>query len=237
MKNITEDYFLHRIKASYQKEANLLLATTGVLKSALGSYTLVITHCSTAPTISSEINFQHCKYQALVVSQDNEIVKTLVCEGSPNQCFDYFVHQFENIISQECDVIYLHQHDNLYPDDLDSGECRSSRLKQLQQEIDDWINTTGIRYFSELTNLSNLIEEVGELARLIGREFGEQSFKKGEQPKCIKAAISDELTDVLFIVICLANQLGINLDEAFNENMNKKNKRDRNRHVNNSKLK
>jgi NTP pyrophosphatase (non-canonical NTP hydrolase) len=112
-----------------------------------------------------------------------------------------------------------------------------SSLLNLQQEVDHWINTTGVRYFSELTNLSNLIEEVGEVARLIGREYGEQSFKKGEKPECIKTAIADELSDVLFIVVCLANQLDINLDEAFAKNMDKKTNRDVSRHKNNSKLK
>jgi len=237
MKNITEDYFLNRIKPSYQSEPSLLLATMGVLKSALNTYTLAITDCAMTSETSSSINYQHCKYQASVVNNENEVVALLSSEGSPNQCFEYFVNQFEKIINQECDVIYLEQHDSLYLDDLDIEESTPARLELFQREVDEWINTSGVRYFSELTNLSNLTEEVGEVARLIGREYGEQSFKEGEKPECIKTAIADELSDVLFIVICLANQLGINLDDAFNENMNKKSKRDKYRHKNNSKLK
>ncbi|WP_220470400.1 nucleotide pyrophosphohydrolase [Colwellia sp. BRX8-9] len=105
-----------------------------------------------------------------------------------------------------------------------------NHLTPIQQQVDSWINSIGIRYFSELTNLSNLIEETGEVARLIGREYGEQSFKKGEKPECIKTEISDELSDVLFILICLSNQLGINLDDSFIKNMDKKTKRDTKRH-------
>ena len=110
-------------------------------------------------------------------------------------------------------------------------------LQPLQQQVDDWVKTKGQRYFNELTNLSNLTEEVGEVARLIGRQYGEPSFKKGEEPSCVKTAIADELSDVLFIVICLANQMDINLTEAFELNMDKKTNRDGRRHLENEKLK
>ena len=109
-----------------------------------------------------------------------------------------------------------------------------TELKKAQKEVDDWVSQFG--YFDEMTNLSNLTEEVGEVARLIGREYGQQSFKKGTQPVDIKAAIADELTDVLFIVICLANQIEIDLGDAFNKNMDKKRNRDLERHLNNEKL-
>lgn len=109
-------------------------------------------------------------------------------------------------------------------------------LNLIQGEVDNWIKTAGVRYFSELTNLSNLTEEVGEVARLIGREYGEQSFKHNENPDCVKTAIADELSDVLFVVICLANQMGIDLGDAFSKNMYKKRNRDSQRHLNNEKL-
>jgi len=106
-----------------------------------------------------------------------------------------------------------------------------------QQQVNDWIKTSGIRYFNEMTNLSNLMEETGELASLMGRVYGEQSFKKGKAPECPKSAIADELTDVLFIVLCLANQMDVDLDEAFKVNMSKKTNRDGTRHLCNEKLK
>lgn len=106
----------------------------------------------------------------------------------------------------------------------------------VQQQVNQWIKTTGIRYFNEMTNLSNLIEEVGELARLMGRIYGEQSFKTGEAPSCPQEAIADELTDVLFIVICLANQMNVDLDRSFNRNMSKKTNRDSQRYLLNGKL-
>ena len=111
-----------------------------------------------------------------------------------------------------------------------------NELKSVQTEVDDWIKKMGVRYFNELTNLSNLTEEVGELARLIGREYGEQNFKINEKPDCVKTAIADELSDVLFIVLCLANQMDIDLDSAFKKNMDKKRNRDSHRHLNNEKL-
>lgn len=105
-------------------------------------------------------------------------------------------------------------------------------IKKAQQKVDEWINTTGVRYFSELTNMAILTEEVGEVARIISRTYGEQSFKKNEKDK----NLSDELSDVLFVLICLANQTGIDLSEAFEKNMEKKTVRDKTRHKENSKL-
>jgi len=242
---IPEDYFLHRIKLEYQKEANVLLATTGVLNSLSGKYTLAIISCIMEPVALSSMNHQHCSYKASVVNQDDVVVDTFNCKGSPNQCFEYLVDCFEQLLTKHEDQIYLKQHHELTLDDILVTETskpsqasieKKPSLSVIQEEVDEWINTLGVRYFSELTNLSNLIEEVGEVARLIGREYGEQSFKKGEKPECIKTAIADELSDVLFIIVCLANQLDINLAEAFAKNMDKKTNRDTTRHKNNSKL-
>lgn len=106
-------------------------------------------------------------------------------------------------------------------------------IKQAQSIVDDWIKNVGVRYFSELTNLAQLVEEVGEVARIISRTYGEQSFKKSDQDK----ALADELADVLFVLICIANQTGVDLTGAFQANMDKKNTRDKERHKNNPKLK
>ncbi|MBL7962964.1 MAG: nucleotide pyrophosphohydrolase [Flavobacteriales bacterium] len=106
-------------------------------------------------------------------------------------------------------------------------------LHVLQAEVDDWIRTVGVRYFNELTNMAILTEEVGELARLMARKYGEQSFKKGEE----KAALGEEMADVLFVLLCLANQTGTDLDKAFAKKMKKRTKRDRKRHAENAKLK
>lgn len=106
-------------------------------------------------------------------------------------------------------------------------------IKKAQQTVDKWIKTYGVRYFNELTNMAILTEEVGEVARIISREYGEQSFKKKEKNK----DLSDELADVLFVVICLANQTGVDLTKAFEKSMEKKTKRDNKRHKNNKKLK
>ncbi len=104
-------------------------------------------------------------------------------------------------------------------------------LKGAQRAVDDWIREIGVRYFSELTNLAQLVEEVGELARIISREYGEQSFKPGESSE-----LSDELADVLFVLLCLANQTGVDLETALRVNLSKKSKRDHERHRNNPKL-
>lgn len=106
-------------------------------------------------------------------------------------------------------------------------------LNALQAQVDEWIKTVGVRYFSELTNMAMLTEEVGEVARIIARRYGEQSEKESDKAK----DLGDEMADVLFVLICLANQTGINLQEAFDKNMAKKTERDATRHLNNDKLK
>ena len=106
-------------------------------------------------------------------------------------------------------------------------------LEEAQKEVDTWINTIGVRYFNELTNMALLTEEVGELARIIARKYGEQSFKESDK----LYSLSDEMADVLFVLICLANQTGINLTEALKTNLEKKTSRDVSRHANNKKLK
>lgn len=106
-------------------------------------------------------------------------------------------------------------------------------LNRAQQIVDEWINSVGVRYFSELTNMAVLMEEVGEMARIMARRYGDQSFKTSDEA----VDLADEMADVLFVLICLANQTGINLNEAFVANMAKKNQRDKNRHANNPKLK
>jgi len=104
-------------------------------------------------------------------------------------------------------------------------------IKQAQEIIDKWIKSVGVRYFSELTNLAQLVEEVGEVARIMSRKYGDQSFKKQE-----KQDLADELADVLFVLIAIANQTGVDLTEAFEKNLDKKTKRDKDRHKNNLKL-
>ena len=105
-------------------------------------------------------------------------------------------------------------------------------IREAQQWIDHWIKTTGVRYFNELTNTAILMEEVGEVARIMARKYGEQSFKKGEDDDIL----ADEFADVLFVLICLANQTGVDLTEALEKNIEKKTKRDAGRHANNKKL-
>lgn len=106
-------------------------------------------------------------------------------------------------------------------------------INEAQQQVDHWIKTIGVRYFSELTNMAILTEEVGELARIMARTYGDQSFKKNESPD----KMADEMADVLWVLICLANQTGVDLTEAFKKNMEKKTLRDADRHSNNEKLK
>ena len=106
-------------------------------------------------------------------------------------------------------------------------------IKEAQEIVDKWINTTGIRYYNELTNTAILMEEVGEVARLMARIYGEQSFKNPDEAH----SLGDEMADVLFVLICLANQTGIDLTEALHQNLDKKTKRDKERHANNKKLK
>jgi NTP pyrophosphatase (non-canonical NTP hydrolase) len=105
-------------------------------------------------------------------------------------------------------------------------------IEEAQQQVDHWINTTGVRYFSELTNMAILTEEVGEVARLMARQYGEQSFKESDKEK----NLGDELADVLWVLLCIANQTGVNLTEALQKNFDKKTVRDGERHQNNPKL-
>jgi Predicted pyrophosphatase len=105
-------------------------------------------------------------------------------------------------------------------------------IEEAQEQVDHWIKTYGVRYFGELTNMAILTEEVGELARVIARTYGEQSFKKSDK----QYNLADEMADVLWVLICLANQTGVNLTEAFEKNMQKKTERDNTRHLENDKL-
>jgi NTP pyrophosphatase (non-canonical NTP hydrolase) len=105
-------------------------------------------------------------------------------------------------------------------------------IEEAQKTVDQWINTTGVRYFNELTNMAMLTEEVGEVARIIARQYGEQSFKASDKDK----VLADELADVMFVVICLANQTGVDLTEALKRNLEKKTNRDATRHRDNEKL-
>lgn len=106
-------------------------------------------------------------------------------------------------------------------------------IKEAQQKVDQWINRYGVRYFNELTNMALLTEEVGELARIMARKYGEQSFKEREREKTLE----DEMADILFVLICIANQTNVDLEKAFNDNLKKKTDRDATRHHNNDKLK
>lgn len=113
---------------------------------------------------------------------------------------------------------------------MDSQEIS---IRKAQKMVDEWINTIGVRYFSELTNMVILTEEVGELARIMARTYGDQSFKNEE----LKLNLADEMADVLWVLVCLANQTGVDLTDAFIKNLDKKTKRDINRHRDNKKLK
>ncbi|MEY3348030.1 MAG: hypothetical protein RLY46_69 [Bacteroidota bacterium] len=106
-------------------------------------------------------------------------------------------------------------------------------IQEAQQKVDEWIKTVGVRYFSELTNMAILTEEVGELARIMARKYGDQSFKKDETAD----RLADEMADVMWVLICLANQTGIDLQDALKKNFEKKNARDATRHLQNDKLK
>ncbi len=108
----------------------------------------------------------------------------------------------------------------------------SITMQEMQQQVDEWIGTIGVRYYSELTNMAVLMEEVGEVARLMARLYGDQSFKKSDPAP----DLADEMADVLFVLICLANQTGVDLTVAFKRNMAKKTSRDKERHTNNPKL-
>ena len=113
------------------------------------------------------------------------------------------------------------------------NEMEEITIKKAQKMVDKWVNTLGVRYFNELTNMAILTEEVGEVARIMARKFGEQSNKKSD----IKYELADELADVVFVLICIANQTGIDLEKAFIKNIDKKTNRDAQRHVENKKLK
>jgi NTP pyrophosphatase (non-canonical NTP hydrolase) len=110
-------------------------------------------------------------------------------------------------------------------------------IEEAQKKVDEWINSIGIRYYNELTNTAILTEEVGEVASLMARIYGEQSFKTKEKETTAKDDLAGEIADVFFVLICLANQTGIDLTEALKNNLDKKTKRDRDRHANNKKLK
>ena len=109
-------------------------------------------------------------------------------------------------------------------------------IQEAQNTVDNWIRTVGIRYYAELTNMAILTEEVGEVARLMSRLYGEQSFKTPEQAATAQDDLADEMADVMFVLICLANQTGVNVTEALQKNLEKKTKRDADRHANNEKL-
>ena len=106
-------------------------------------------------------------------------------------------------------------------------------IRELQKIVDKWVRTIGVRYYSELTNMAVLTEEVGEVARIMSRQYGDQSFKKSDE----EVDLADELADVLFVLVCIANQTGVDLTAAFRKNMEKKTIRDKDRHANNPKLK
>ncbi len=112
-------------------------------------------------------------------------------------------------------------------------ENQNLTIQEAQQKVDQWIKTIGVRYFSELTNMTILTEEVGELARIMARKYGDQSFKKSDE----EYNLADEMADVLWVLICLANQTGVDLNDAFLKNMEKKTNRDKERHLQNKKLK
>ena len=121
--------------------------------------------------------------------------------------------------------------DNIIQSDKLS-KTRTMTIQEAQQAVDKWIKESGVRYFSELTNMACLTEEVGELARVMARTYGDQSFKEGE-----KANLGEEMADVLWVLLCLANQTGVNLTEELQKSFDKKTKRDKDRHKNNPKLK
>ncbi len=110
-------------------------------------------------------------------------------------------------------------------------------IQEAQQTVDHWVKTIGVRYYNELTNTAILMEEVGEVARLMARLYGEQSFKSTEQADSAPADLADEMADVLFVLICLANQTGVDLTDALHKNLEKKTRRDAARHAGNEKLK
>lgn len=127
---------------------------------------------------------------------------------------------------------FVHLHTKSYIRAIKKNTSLSLTIEQAQEIVDIWIKENGVRYFNELTNMAILMEEVGEVARIISRKYGEQSFKKSDE----KVDLADEFADVLFVLICLANQTGIDLTQALQKNLEKKTKRDHQRHKNNPKL-
>lgn len=240
MERIASDYFCFRIPRAAQENAVLLLATSGVLNSASHRYKLFIE--SVKMEQKKQLMFDNAQgmkmVARLVTSESGDTITRFKTKGSPAQCYTNFVSKFIAFLKKHNDSIYLKSHEEPTLEELmekitNESERQSTSLHVVQQQVDLWIKNIGVDYFDEMTNLSNLIEETGEVARLIGREYGQQSFKLGERPSCVKTAIADELSDVLFIVVCLANQMGIDLDNAFARNMDKKTNRDKDRHKDN----
>lgn len=238
--NIESDYFCFGIPSEVQCQADLLLATAGVLHSSSRRFTMFISKVSIKSKISPMFaSTQRMRIKARVIASGGELVEKFDALGSPMQCYQYLLHQFRLFLQTYNDSIYVSNVTNKFEDKhmkKITTPTHKTELLKLQQQVDEWINSVGVSYFNELTNLSNLIEEVGEVARLMGREYGEQSFKPNEKPECVKTAIADELSDVLFVVVCLANQMDISLSEAFQRNLDKKTKRDATRHKNNPAL-
>lgn len=242
MNKIANDYFCFGIPKEAQTNALFLLATSGVLNSVSGRIKMFIESVNTEKQGQLVFdNMQQMEMTAKVeFANHDSLVRFSAC-GSPSQCYSYFIIQFKEVLKEYDDEIYLESHDVPTMEEfMDNVTVEKSdndnALSLIQQQVDRWISQIGFGYFDEMTNLSNLIEETGEVARLIGREYGQQTFKPGERPSCVKTAIADELSDVLFIVVCLANQMDIDLDKAFQKNMNKKTARDKDRHENNAAL-
>jgi NTP pyrophosphatase (non-canonical NTP hydrolase) len=252
MNKIAEDYFCYAISPMAQDKPDLLLATSGVLNSVSGRIKLFIKSCTAEfADLNMVENIREFEMVAKLIFDSRDLQDKFdfadspvefTAKGSPSQCYQYFASKFEELLSEYNDEIYIQSHPISCLEDFMSSNTSKEiavnpiELEQLQQSVHSWISSVGINYFNELTNLSNLIEEVGEVARLIGREYGEQSFKPNERPVCVKTAIADELADVMFIVVCLSNQMNINLSDAFTQNMSKKTQRDTQRHINNSAL-
>lgn len=239
MNRIASDYFCFGIPHAAQENALLLLATSGVLNSVSGRFKVFIESIRTEE--ENQLVFENAQRMEMIAKVEFANHDSLVrfdAIGSPAQCYAHLINQFNELLKEYGYEIYLESHHTPTMEELMENvtfekEKHETNLNVIQQQVDQWIKKVGVDYFDEMTNLSNLIEETGEVARLIGREYGQQSFKPGERPVCVKTAIADELSDVLFIVVCLANQMGIDLDNAFARNMDKKTSRDKDRHKNN----
>ena len=148
-----------------------------------------------------------------------------------NQCANRYLF----ILLKACRISFYQDEwlHHTFEDDMESNkQTKDLTLQELQRQVDAWINRVGVRYFNELTNMAMLTEEVGEVARIIARRYGEQS----EKPADAEKVLADELADVLFVLVCLANQTGVDLNEAFLKNLEKKTQRDGERHTSNPKL-